>query len=234
MTAPGDCTVTVRGEALTLLPERAIHWPKESTVFIADPHWGKAAAFRAGGIPVPRGTTATGIARLTAVVSRTGARRIVFLGDYLHARTGRDPETLRELFEWRALHRALELILVRGNHDRHAGDPPAELGLTSVDPPLAIEPFVLVHHPTRSSLGYVMAGHLHPGALLMGPGRQRERLPCFWFGAHGAVLPAFGEFTGLALVEPEAGDRVYAVAGDEVIEVTREREIEHRASSAEH
>jgi hypothetical protein len=32
-----------------------------------------------------------------------------------------------------------------------------------------------------------------------------------------AVLPAFGEFTGLALVEAGAGDRVFVVAEGEVI-----------------
>ena len=45
---------TLAGEAVELLPERALHWIRERTLFVADVHLGKAAAFRAGGVPVPR------------------------------------------------------------------------------------------------------------------------------------------------------------------------------------
>jgi hypothetical protein len=34
-----------------------------------------------------------------------------------------------------------------------------------------------------------------------------------------AVLPAFGSFTGLGMVTPEEGARVFVVAEDEVVEV---------------
>jgi uncharacterized protein len=52
-----------------------------------------------------------------------------------------------------------------------------------------------------------------------GPRRERLRLPCFWFGPSVGVVPAFGEFTGLATVPALPDDGVFAVAGDEVIEV---------------
>jgi len=211
--------VVVRGERLLLFPERAALWEGARTLLVADPHWGKAAAFRAGGLPVPGGTTAEGVARLDGLLERTGAGRVVFLGDFLHAAEGRAPATLGALAEWRARHREVEMVLVRGNHDRHAGDPPAELGVRCVAPPLVEPPFVLAHHPGESGAGYVVAGHLHPAVRLVGRGRQRERLPCFWFGAGGAVLPAFGPFTGAAVVEPEPGDRVFVVAGAAVVEV---------------
>lgn len=209
----------LRGERLVLLPERAVFRERTATLLIADPHWGKAATFRASGIPVPRGTTLDGLARLNAMLQRTGARRIIFLGDYLHARQGRSPTTLQALAEWRARHPDIELVLVRGNHDRHAGDPPPELGLACVDPPLIEPPFALTHYPDPVAGGYVLAGHLHPGVHLVGQGRQRERLPCFWVRFTGAVLPAFGDFTGLAAVTPEPGDRVFVVAGEEVVEI---------------
>ncbi|HEX8671093.1 MAG TPA: hypothetical protein VF710_04365 [Longimicrobium sp.] len=45
----------------------------------------------------------------------------------------------------------------------------------------------------------------------------RERLPCFHFGADVGILPAFGAFTGAATVAPLPGDRVFVVAGDEVL-----------------
>jgi uncharacterized protein len=211
--------IEIAGETLTLLADHAACWARAATLLIADPHFGKAATFRASAIPVPRGTTSTAVARIDALVAGTAAVRIVFLGDYLHAREGRSPETLRVLADWRLANPRLDLVLVRGNHDRRAGDPPRELGVRCVDAPLVEAPFVFAHHPTSSPDAYVLAGHLHPGAPLSGRGRMRERVPCFWFGRACGVLPAFGDFTGLADVTPEPGDRVIAVADGALMEV---------------
>ena len=65
----------------------------------------------------------------------------------------------------------------------------------------------------------MLAGHIHPAISLAGPGRQRERLPCFLFGERIGLLPAFGDFTGGATVRPRPGDRVFGVAGDEVVPI---------------
>lgn len=215
----GDLKIVVRGESLVLLPERAVYWPAQEAVFIADPHWGKAATFRAYGIPVPSGTTDEGIARLDRVVQRTSARQVIFLGDLLHAKAGRSSEMFAALGEWRRNCCDIELLLVRGNHDRRAGDPPGELGIRCTDAPYSMSPFVLDHHPRPSEDGYVLAGHVHPGVRIFGAGRQMEKLPCFYFGASVGILPAFGDFTGLAIVEPEEGDSVYAIAEDTVLAV---------------
>ena len=73
---------------------------------------------------------------------------------------------------------------------------------------------------TRRLDGYVLAGHIHPGVRLHGAGKQSVRLPCFWFGARTAVLPAFGEFTGLASVDVQPGDHVWVIADDEIVDVS--------------
>ena len=77
---------------------------------------------------------------------------------------------------------------------------------------------MLAHYPGVSDSGYVLAGHLHPSVDLAGPARQRGRFPCFWLGARGAVLPAFGDFTGSSAIAPVAGDRVFVIAGDQIVE----------------
>lgn len=214
-----DLVIDVAGEALTLLAERALFWIARTTLFIADPHFGKAATFRALGVPVPRGTTTGTLARLDAVIGRVSPKRIVYLGDFLHAAEGRDAETLRVLNAWRRDHAAIEMTLVRGNHDARAGDPPRELEIECVTGPHVESPFVLDHHPRASASGYVLCGHIHPAVTLIGPGRQHSRLPCFWFGRQVGVLPAFGEFTGVAEAEVKPGDRVFVVADDSVIQV---------------
>lgn len=217
-----DSPVTVAGERLLCMPERTLYWEREATLFVADAHWGKAAAFRVHGLAVPGGTTAEGLARLDRAIDRTGARRVVFLGDFLHAREGRTPGTIGALQGWCERRRPLALVLVRGNHDRGAGDPPSDLCIRCVDPPLLDPPFVLAHHPENSDHGHVLAGHLHPGIRLAGLGGERARLACFWFGDRVSVLPAFGDFTGLFMVEPAPSDRVRVIAGDEVVSVTAE------------
>ena len=219
---PGSARLTLAGEAVRLLPERALLWEREATLVVADLHWGKAATFRAAGMALPGGTTTDDLARLDATLARTGARRLVILGDLFHAKAGRAAgPTLAAIRRWRPGRPSLEILLVRGNHDRHAGDPPADLGITVVNPPATLPPFVLRHQPATESHGYTFAGHVHPAVSLWGPGRQHERLACFVVGPAMTLLPAFGSFTGTCVVSPAADERVFAVADSEVIEVSR-------------
>ncbi|MEP7066669.1 MAG: ligase-associated DNA damage response endonuclease PdeM [Gemmatimonadota bacterium] len=216
----GSIAASVKGEELILLPDRAVYWPALSTLLIADPHFGKAATFRAAGIRVPEATTATTLTRLDVLIASTSARRLVFLGDFLHAREGRHPATLDALAGWRTAHESLDMVLVRGNHDRRAGDPPPALRMACVDAPHVEGPFAFAHHPATVRGAYVLAGHVHPGARLHGIAHERVRLPCFWFGADSAVLPAFGEFTGLADVQPKIEDKIWVTTGHEIIAVS--------------
>ena len=209
-------SVLVGTQTLTLLPEKAAFLPDSATLLVADAHIGKAVSFRALGVPVPRGTTSANLDLLTLLVARHGARRIVFLGDFLHSARSHAKATLDAVARWREAHAALALTLVRGNHDDRAGDPPVSLGIEAVDEPLLLGDLLLCHHPQARPEGYVLAGHLHPCVNLAGRARDRLRLPCFWFGDRVGVLPAFGDFTGMHAVRPLPADRVFVVAGDSV------------------
>jgi len=215
-----ELEVRLAGEAVRLLPERALFWPRTATLIVADLHWGKGATFRAAGIPIPMGSTRDDLARLDTALLRTAANRLVVLGDLFHARAGRiATRTIAELRHWRGLRSGLDIMLVRGNHDRHAGDPPDDLGINCVNAPALVPPFILRHEPAVAPHGYTLAGHVHPGIVLCGRALQRERLPCFLLGAQVALLPAFGSFTGLGMVEPGPGDRAFVVGGEDVIDV---------------
>jgi DNA ligase-associated metallophosphoesterase len=207
--------VDIAGERLVARADRSLYWPRAGALVVADPHFGKADAFRAAGVPLPGGA-AEPLARLAAALDATGATRLVVLGDFWHAREGRTPAVAAELAAWRAARPWLRVDLVRGNHDR-AGPPPAGWG-DWLDH-LADPPFHFAHHPAPADIGYVLAGHLHPGVVLAGRGRERLRLPCFWFGPRVGVLPAFARFSGAAPVPARPGDRVFAVAAADVVEV---------------
>ena len=214
----GAVDIEAAGEVLTLLPQRALYWPARSMLVIADIHFGKAASFRAQGIPVPRGTTTENLEMLTALVAATGATSVLFLGDFLHARHAHAAATMAALQDWRERHSHLALTLVRGNHDSHAGDPPSRLGITVVDEPYLVGPFVFAHHPQSHPDGYVLAGHVHPVYRLAARG-DALRLPCYLFGAEGGVLPSFGAFTGGHPVIPAPRDRLFLATPDRVIEL---------------
>jgi len=208
--------IQLAGEEMLLCGDHAMVWGARRTLLIADAHFGKAAAFRARGMPVPVGTTANNLVRLEALVDAHEVERVVFLGDMFHARESHAPATLAALRAWREKRADLQLLLVEGNHDASAGAPPADLRIELVGEPYIEGPFAFCHHPKPFIDSYVLAGHLHPAYRLSGR-RESLRLPCFWLGEQVGVLPAFGDFTGTSTIAPLAGDRIYAVADGRVI-----------------
>lgn len=187
-------------------------------LIVADIHFGKAAAFRAQGIPVPRGTTSQNLNALDELIAKHGAQHVMFLGDFLHARASHADATLSALHRWRAANPSLTLTLVRGNHDAHAGDPPADLKIDTFDEPYELGGFSFCHHPHAHALGYVLAGHLHPVYRLTTAG-DSVRLPCFVFGEATSVMPSFGAFTGGFAIDAQKGERIFVTTGESVFEV---------------
>jgi DNA ligase-associated metallophosphoesterase len=214
-----DLSITINNEALTLMPERAVFWPAQRTLFVADVHVGKAAAFRSLSVAVPEGNLADDLARLSCAIERVNADQIMLLGDVLHAKHGRADHVLQQVAAWRSTHSHRHFMIVRGNHDLRAGDPPDDWRMDCVDAPAMLAPFVLCHEPCESDAGTVLCGHVHPAFKLWGKGGMSATLPCFVIGARRMILPAFGSFTGNALVKPAEGERIAVIADDEVIAI---------------
>lgn len=211
--------IEVGGEPLTLLGSGVAHSAPRGWLVVADAHFGKAATFRARGVPVPHGTTDDNLRRLDVIIGQAGARAVVFLGDLFHAAEGHAPATLAAMRAWRARHRALDLVLVEGNHDLRAGAPPADLGIRVEREPWCVDTLAFCHHPRFVTAHHAIAGHLHPAVRLYGRADDSVRLPCFWLRQGLSVLPAFGDFTGAARIEREDGDRVIAIAEGRLYEV---------------
>lgn len=213
---PASLSVMVDGRPLVLSSLRAMFDPTLRCLMVADPHFGKDAVFRARGIPVPVGSTADNLMRLDMLIAEFEPALLVFLGDLLHARESHAPETLDALHAWRARHAALRVVLVEGNHDRHAGALPASLNVEYVQEPWRVGPWALCHHPRSVDGAYALAGHLHP-VYRVTTRTDSVRVPCFRFGATCGVLPAFGSFTGGARDDGRvAGEAVYLVVQDRV------------------
>lgn len=211
-----DLTIETHGVTLELCPERAAYRPDTDEVLVADVHLGKAATFRRAGRPIPKGTTKRELVRLDALLARKGSSRLTILGDLFHADVDAESPTARTFRQWLECRESIEVVLVRGNHDRHARGLIEELGLRAEEEPFSAGALSYRHHPGGSDP--FIAGHVHPGAR-MDDGSDRLKLPVFWDRSDGLVLPAFGEFTGLQVIRPETQDRVAAVTPTGVVEV---------------
>jgi len=154
------------------------------------------------------------------VLEQTQAHRLIVLGDLLHAQSGMTPATGAAFLSWRERHSALEILLVRGNHDRNAGDPPPDWHINCVPEPYQNRSLTLRHEPSGATTDSTptLAGHLHPCVTLQGLGRSRLSLPCFWVQPQLLVLPAFTDFAGRPQISPTRHDRIFVV-GEDVVEV---------------
>jgi len=222
--------VAVRGQTLRLLPQKAAYWVERKTLLVADTHFGKAAAFRRRGIPIPAGTTEGDLARLERLLAITRAERVFFLGDLVHLGRATDEKTIERLARWRAAHTCVDMALILGNHDGKLDKVSAALGLR-VQADCGESPFLFRHEPppqhsldyTEGAL-YAVTGHVHPAVRLFDDQGGRLRAPCFWFTPTFAVLPAFGSFTGCYEVTPGPFDGVYVTGDGEVAQVQEFRE----------
>jgi DNA ligase-associated metallophosphoesterase len=219
-------SITWAGQTLDLYCERAAYWRQARTLLIADPHFGKAAAFRHHGIPVPAGTTQRNLERIGALLEGAGAARLIILGDFLHARAGRADSTMSLIERWRAQREELEIVLVRGNHDQSAGDPPASWDFKCVDEPWVDDGGGLAFCHDANGIDAeacacpCMMGHVHPCVVMHDVDGSTLRSPCFYFGQRCAILPAFGGFTGMHPIRPNhPKDRIFAIGPQSVVEI---------------
>lgn len=208
--------VTLCGRTWALDPRGAAVLPEARTGFVADLHLGKTTHFRRTGLAVPEGGEGWDLGRLGEVVRDHGLRRLVVLGDLVHTARGLAPEVVDRFSSWRAAHPELDLVLVRGNHDRGAGALPPEWGIQSVDGPVRVAGVECRHEPPPPGPSIepdtaVLAGHLHPVVRIREGMHRALRPRCFWWRPPVLILPAFGAFTGGHRVRPSPGDRIFAV-----------------------
>ena len=192
-----------------LFADRALFWPRESALLIADLHLGKADTFRKAGIALPSGGTRHDLDRLSVLIERTRANRLIVLGDMLHASA--KTKRWRETWDaWRADNAALRIDVIAGNHDRALGN--AGLDIEHHARALAIAPFVLRHVPDETPGAHVISGHIHPVVRLP---RIAGRWPAFVLGDAQTILPSFSAFTGGGEIDP-SGLRLAVCNGAEI------------------
>ena len=203
--------------SVSLLAEGAVLLTNSSTLIVADIHLGKSAAFRAKGLPIPEGDTARDFARLLALAEKRHASQLVIAGDLFHAPSGITPELEDALADF-IISIGIPVTLVLGNHDVKIPELPAGL---KVVPHLDFEGNIrVIHDPLHADGAQLgISGHWHPVVKIPDGKRTSLRLPCFLFRNNTLVMPAFGSFTGGAVLSAEPGDRVFVPLREEVVEL---------------
>ena len=208
--------ITINDANFSLHPSGAMYWQERDMVLIADVHLGKVSHFRKHGSAVPKKAIQKNFDRLQDVVDEFQPKVICFLGDLFHSNLN----TEWKLFEDWAKQQTAGIVLVIGNHDIIDPTRYENLGVKLASE-WVLDSFLLTHIPEIREEHYNFSGHIHPGIKLKGIGKQFLKLPAFFQKKNQLILPAFGEFTGNYIMNPEDDDVVFAVTPDEVILVKK-------------
>ncbi|MFO0941726.1 MAG: metallophosphoesterase family protein [Pirellulales bacterium] len=239
--------VLFNGLELNLLADRAIWAPSLGCLFVADTHFGKTTTFRQMGLAVPAGTTASMLERLNRLLSNTAAEHLVVLGDWIHHSKSAGQDYIDELTVWRDRWRQLLITCVEGNHDHCNRRLLSQLSMELVVEGTELDQLLLCHYPIDETSADKTAaaspterpqfdqkqfrlnaprgrrlrlcGHLHPGRKLPIAPKLLRSFPCFVVGNSQIILPAFGEFKGLAQVDSSASLQLIACVNDQLFVV---------------
>jgi DNA ligase-associated metallophosphoesterase len=205
--------IILHDQTLWLSPDRCIYWEEQKTLILSDPHFGKTGHFRKAGIGVPQNVYQEDLQRMMTLLHYFKPTRLLVVGDLFHSAANKE---LDLFLRWRNDFSTLDFQLVKGNHDILKKDWYTSANITVADEHLAMGHFCFVHDIAAScepgaEIKYYFSGHIHPCISIHGLGRQTLKFPCYYFGETFAVLPAFGKFTGTALIKPKPSDDVYAI-----------------------
>jgi len=203
---------------LDLLPEKAIWIPDLKSIFVADLHFGKAAHFRKSGIPIPEPIHEQDLIEIKALIEKYQPLNFYFLGDLFHSDWNEQWDNLNSFLE---AFGQTKFHLIKGNHDVLSPKAYHKSTFQIHHEPLSLGRLLLSHEPLDVIPEGLLnlCGHIHPGIRLVGKGRQSLRIPCFHFRKNQLTLPAFGKFTGLALIHPQAGDQIFGVTEKKIIQI---------------
>ena len=180
------------GEEFALVQDRALYWPRERALLVADLHLEKASFYARHGQMLPPYDSRETLERVALAIRETGARRVFTLGDNFHDSAGParlEPHAAGMLD---ALTRATDWVWLTGNHDAAME---AIAGGTLAEE-LAVAGLILRHQAKAGETQPEISGHYHPRLQITVRDRAIRR-PCAVVSSAGRmILPAFGALTG--------------------------------------
>ena len=184
------------GEEMFLIDGRALYWPRERTLLLADLHLEKASFFAGHGQMLPPYDSRETLERIANAVKQTGARRVITLGDNFHDSDGTSRLEPYAAGMLEALTRSLDWVWITGNHDEEMH---RAFGGALVDE-MELGGVMLRHIARKGETRPELSGHFHPKVRVRIRDRHISR-PCGVVsrstdGADRMIMPAFGALTG--------------------------------------
>lgn len=207
---------SISGNNFWLSSERSVYWEQQQAIILSDLHLGKTGHFRKAGIAIPQTVLHHDLQRLVQLLEYYHPKEVIIVGDLFHSKENKEMDLF---LDWRNNWSSIDFRLVKGNHDILPDNWYHRAGIITHHHNYVTAGFCFTHDPSDCAPGghYTFSGHVHPGIRISGMGKQSLQFPCYYFGASVAILPAFSHFTGLALLQPEKEDTVFAIVNQSVI-----------------
>ncbi len=207
----------VHRQNLWLSAQRSLFWEEEKALIISDLHFGKTGHFRKAGIAVPQSVYKEDLQRLVNLLYFFKPSQLLVAGDFFHSHANTELDWFRR---WRDDFSSLKITLVRGNHDILNDAWYREAAIDVAYPALQVNSFLFSHDKCEApGDAYAFYGHVHPGIVLQGLGKQSLRFPCFYFTDRYCILPAFSKFTGAVGMNGAAASAIFAIVENELIKL---------------
>jgi len=227
--------------------DKALYFPEEKALAIADLHIGYEESLNEQGIFVPRRQFEETMADLEKVFSNVGkVKEVVIVGDLKHE------FGIISSQEWSEVRKVLDylkgkvgkVVLVKGNHDTVL-EPIAKREEVEIKECYKKKDICFVHGDKLvmecmdKSIRLVVAGHRHPAVILQDE-YKKERYKCFlvgkWKGKKIIVLPSFFPFVEGSEISSIEDNRMFIeeknlkgfeawVVGDEVYRFGKIKDI---------
>lgn len=210
--------ITLNGLELFLLAQKVVFIPAYQMLLISDWHLGKLGHFRKEGLFVPPIPVQQDLDRLGALLQELPVKEVVFLGDLFHSEWNEEWDAFVQYIK---RFPQVSFTLTKGNHDILPAGVMAKSGLILKEQLILVEGVILSHEPLLGLAPhlYNIVGHIHPGVLLHGKGRQRFRLPCFHLKNRVLTMPAFGRWTGLSILPKDKDSQFYVILNEDVMAI---------------
>ncbi len=209
----------IKNQQVWISPGRTLYWESEKALIASDLHFGKTGHFRKAGIAVPAAVFKEDLQRLFDQVQYFQPNKLIIVGDLFHSKQNKELDLFQK---WRDDLGGVSVTLVKGNHDILLDSWYKNASIEVVKEVLTIGSFCFRHDLEKCERGkdeYLFSGHIHPGIVINGLGKQSLRFPCFYFTRDYCVLPAFSHFTGVALIDPQKGEEVFAIVNNTIVQM---------------
>ena len=142
---------TISNQHILLSSDRCIFWEEESILILTDLHVGKSSHFRKAGIPIPQQVFQDDLNRLLQEITYFNPKKILITGDLFHSVENMEHNTFAV---WMKNFSALEVVLIRGNHEILTNADYEKLGLVVCEKEFTVGPFTFAHElPLEKKLG---------------------------------------------------------------------------------